>query len=281
MRELQQNTAEWLEFRRSKIGSSDAPIIMGKSPWKNPHQLWEEKAGLRTASFESRAMQRGQQLEPEARKLFELKTGLVVWPDVLIHPSHNFMIASLDGITMDGKTAVEIKCPGAKTHQMALDGEIPEHYRIQMQHQMMVAGLDTMFYFSYDGTNGVTLKVARDQALIDDLAGHEIEFHRFMTKGVSPAHPCENDKWEQLAKQWTSIQKRKNAIAEEEKLCREGLIQLTNGSSTIGHGLRLTKCLRKGRIDYDKIPELKKVNLEAFRSPPTESWRFSCERITK
>ena len=79
---MQQNTEEWLEFRRDKIGASDAPIIMGKSPWKTPHQLWEEKIGVRTSSYETAAMRRGKDLESEARKHFEQQTGLIVWFDV-------------------------------------------------------------------------------------------------------------------------------------------------------------------------------------------------------
>lgn len=42
---LLQNTQEWEKFRLQKIGASDAPIIMGVSPWKTPFQLWLEKTG--------------------------------------------------------------------------------------------------------------------------------------------------------------------------------------------------------------------------------------------
>jgi predicted phage-related endonuclease len=43
---MQQQTPEWLEFRKNKIGASDAPIIMETSPWKTPYQLWLEKLSL-------------------------------------------------------------------------------------------------------------------------------------------------------------------------------------------------------------------------------------------
>ncbi|SCA63073.1 hypothetical protein SCG7086_AI_00180 [Chlamydiales bacterium SCGC AG-110-P3] len=279
MMELQQNTDEWLEFRRKKIGSSDAPIIMGKSPWKTPHQLWEEKTGVGTkdVSYESKAMQRGKFLEPEARKKFEEETGLVVWPDVLIHPEHDFMIASLDGITMDGKTAVEIKCPGAKTHQMAVDGEVPEHYRIQMQHQMMVVGVETMYYFSFDGTQGVILEIRRDQEMIDSLVTCETAFYKCMTEFNSPSPPREDIEWQQRANHWREIQLQKKRVTDEEKLCRQNLIQLAKGKSSYGSGLRVTKVLGKGRVIYDNVPELKSVDLEQYRSPPRESWRFSSD----
>ena len=65
---LEQNTEEGFEFRKTKIGSSDAPIIMGESPWKTPQQLWEEKMGLKESSYENAAIQRGKQLEAQARK---------------------------------------------------------------------------------------------------------------------------------------------------------------------------------------------------------------------
>ena len=39
--DLQQNTPEWLEFRRLRIGASDAPVIMEVSPYTTPYTLWE------------------------------------------------------------------------------------------------------------------------------------------------------------------------------------------------------------------------------------------------
>ena len=40
----------------------------------------------------------------------------------------NWMIASLDGIDIDNKTLVEIKCPGEIDHSCAMDGQVPEKY---------------------------------------------------------------------------------------------------------------------------------------------------------
>ncbi|NGX60488.1 MAG: hypothetical protein KR126chlam3_01663, partial [Chlamydiae bacterium] len=253
---LEQNTEEWLEFRKMKIGSSDAPIIMGKSPWKTPQQLWEEKMGLRESSYESTAMHRGKHLEPAARKAFEKETGLVVWPNVLIHPEHEFIIASLDGITMDGKAAVEIKCPGQKTHQMALNGEIPRHYQIQMQHQLAVTGLKEMFYYSYDGQRGVTLKVQRDNALIEALFEKEQEFFCCMQEHTPPQTQRSDLPWLKLAEEWKVIQEQKKALKEQEESCRAALIDLTGNGSSEGGGVRVTQYSRKGRIAYEKIPLL-------------------------
>ncbi|MDN3506511.1 MAG: YqaJ viral recombinase family protein [Simkaniaceae bacterium] len=274
---LEQNTEEWLEFRKTKIGSSDAPIIMGESPWKTPQQLWEEKMGLRESSYESAAMHRGKQLEPAARKAFEKETGLVVWPNVLIHPEHEFIIASLDGITMDGKAAVEIKCPGEKTHQMALSGEIPKHYQIQMQHQLAVTGLQEMFYYSYDGQRGVTLKVQRDNALIKALLEKEQEFFRYMKESTPPETQRSDLPWLKRAEQWKAIQLQKKTLKEQEENCRAALIDLTENGTSQGGGVRLTQYSRKGRIAYEKIPILQEIDLEPYRQATIQAWKITVE----
>lgn len=272
---LEQNTEEWLEFRKTKIGSSEAPIIMGESPWKTPEQLWEEKMGLKESSYENAAMQRGKQLEAQARKAFEQETGLVVWPNVLIHPEHEFIIASLDGITMDGQAAVEIKCSGEKTHQMALSGEIPKHYQVQMQHQLAGTGLQEMFYFSFDGQRGVSLKVQRDDALITVLLEKEREFFRCMQESTPPQTQRSDLPWLTLAEEWKVIQEQKKTLKEKEDSCRSALINLTENGSSQGGGVRVTQYFRKGRIAYEKVPELQGMDLEQYRQEPINSWRIS------
>jgi len=275
MSALQQNTEEWLEFRKSKIGSSDAPIIMGKSPWKTPYDLWEEKLGMRESFWESKAMRRGKDLEPVALKSFQEKTGCVMWPDVKTHPEHHFIIASLDGITMNGKAAVEIKCPGEKTHQMALDGEIPEHYQIQMQHQLAVTDLAKMYYFSFDGEDGVILELQRDEEFIKEMIGKEAAFYTCMKDLVPPVQTREDPLWCASAEQWRAIQRKKMVLEQEEKICKQTLIQLAGNSDARGCGLRLTKYLRKGAVQYNKIPELTGVDLDAYRKESRELWRLT------
>jgi len=178
-----QNTPEWKEWRKTKIGASDAAGVMGLSPWTSPHQLYEEKLGLRPEKYMSDAMIKGHNLEERARVCYEIETGLFIYPTVKIHPAWDFLIASLDGITLDGKTIVEIKCPGQKTISMAEKGEIPIHYQCQMQHQMFVTELDSCDYFVYeevyDGIiqNTWRITVARDEKFIAEMVTAELEFY--------------------------------------------------------------------------------------------------------
>jgi putative phage-type endonuclease len=171
-----QNTPEWRAWRKNKIGASDAPIIMGISPWMTPLQLLEEKLGFRPEKNLSYAMARGIELENSARQEYEKISGNFVYPIVVISHEFDWCIASLDGITLDNKCIVEIKVPGKKTIEMAENGIIPEHYKCQMYHQMFVTGLDSCDYFCYDGKQGYLICLKKDEEFIDKMIMAELEF---------------------------------------------------------------------------------------------------------
>ena len=173
---MKQNTPEWLEARKDHLGASDAPVVMGVSPWTTIYQLWEEKARLREPKKKTKSMDRGIELEPIAREEFIKMTGIFVEPEVLFHAENKFMMASLDGLSQDKKYALEIKYPGEKDHAIALKNMIPEHYFPQLQHQLEVCGLEMIFYFSFNGSSGKIVEVHRDDAYIKNLIEEEKSF---------------------------------------------------------------------------------------------------------
>lgn len=181
MSALTQQTPEWHLMRKSKIGASDAPVIMLSSPWKTPYQLlWEKTTESYSESTE--AMKRGIQLEEPARQCFILKTGIEVTPDVRFHKEYSWMMASLDGISSDGKVIVEIKCPGKVDHSSAVRGQIPKKYIAQLQHQMCVCDVQSAYYFSFDGSDGVVLQLDRDEKYLEMMIDYEKEFWHCLQK---------------------------------------------------------------------------------------------------
>ena len=178
---------EWLEMRRTKIGASDAAIILEISPWKTPYQLWKEKVFGSDEVFNG-AMRRGMEMEPQAREAFENLTGLCVMPKVLIHPVRNWQMASLDGITFDGDVIVELKCPNKKVHAMAKEGKLPDYYMAQVQHQMSVAEVDMAYYFSFNGIDGALVEVKRDRSFLDKLLEKEFDFWTCVIDEWHPLH---------------------------------------------------------------------------------------------
>ena len=176
MTEFIANTKEWLDHRKNFIGASDAAIILGLSPWRTPIDLWKEKLGLGGEQKQNAWMHRGLALEPIARDLYIEHVGVYVEPKMIVHPEIPYMMANLDGISEDGKKAVEIKCPGKVDHEHAKNGHVPLKYMPQLQHQLAVIGLDHVDYFSYRDNEFILIQVERDNEFIKNLIEKEKYF---------------------------------------------------------------------------------------------------------
>ncbi len=185
---MQQQTKEWHDLRQTKIGASDAPVIMGVSPYKTPRQLWEVKVGMMPRNQNSTEyQQRGIDLERRCKEIFQRDKGIKVNADVKIHSHLNFMMASFDGIDSTGKVVVEFKCPGKVDHEKAQKGEVPAKYYPQVQHQMEVAGIESMFYMSYfSDEDYIILQVYRNDRYITDMIDKEAEFFEYIQNYISP-----------------------------------------------------------------------------------------------
>jgi putative phage-type endonuclease len=284
MSALIQQTDAWLEKRRSMIGASDAPIIMGVNPWSTQYKLWQEKLQLVEGRKQTKAMKDGLRKEDEARMAFINETGIIVAPDVLFHQGNQFMMASLDGISEDKSHIVEIKCPGEQDHSLAKANEIPEKYYPQLQHQLEVCGLDMVHYFSYRSkTDTALIKVYRDDKYIKRMMAMEKEFWDCLQEFISPKlterdyEIKEDENWQSTAQQWLSVSQQIKSLEEQEKQLRELLILQSANGNSMGGGVKLTKMMRKGSVDYAKIPELKGVNLEQYRKSHVECWRIAAE----
>lgn len=179
---MKQRTPEWHEWRKNKLGSSEAASIMGCG-FLSILELFEIKLGIRPPQEENAAMARGIALEDEARQCFEMMQDIDVFPTCLEHPDYPWMGASLDGMTLDQSQAVEIKCPGEKDHAIARRGAVPAKYIPQLQHIMSVAGLKEIFYFSYKDGEGIILVHERDDEYIKELIEKEAEFIRCLNEG--------------------------------------------------------------------------------------------------
>lgn len=280
---MQQNTQEWLDFRRNKIGASDAPIIMSVSPYTTRYQLYESKT-MGKDKAKNIYMQRGHDLEQEARSSCEDIYSMLYMEEIHLSPivaqssDYDWMIASLDGIDMDKNIAVEIKCPGQKDHQTAVNGKIPEHYIPQLQHQMAVTGYDHIYYYSYrteDGANPVMLECKRDNSYIATLVEAEKDFYNLMVTKTPPessSMDCEeiiDQYFLEVAKKYEIAKSEAEAKVKEEMELKNKLIELSGGKNCMGGNIKITHTARKGAIDYAKIDQLRGVDLEVYRKPST------------
>src|ERR1700687_3718915 len=108
---------EWLDDRRQCVTATDAASVMGLHPKVTRLMKYYEKING-TQIHKTPAMQRGLDLEPEARIAFEQMTGHFVYADYRKHSNIPWMAASFDGINDQG-VVLEIKCPMGEDHFVA------------------------------------------------------------------------------------------------------------------------------------------------------------------
>jgi len=185
---LDQGSHDWVLWRHDHIGSSDASIVLDMNPWKNPIQLWNEKVAELDNKPQNDAMRLGSLFEPKIRQWYSEQTGLEFSPIVCEHDSISYLGASLDGISIDRKHAIEIKC-GASAYRMALDGEIPLYYQCQIQHIYYVCGVDTLTYIAADPNEKgetIVIPVEPDQYFFDMMFREYPPFWHCVENFISP-----------------------------------------------------------------------------------------------
>lgn len=175
-----QGSPQWIEWRGKGIGSSDAAVLLGWSPWKNVSNLYLEKVGLSKPNFNSgqlSAMARGTRLEPIIRQWYEKKIG-ALFPDAVAEhasPEYSYCRASFDGINKDyinpDKTKgrlIEIKAPNKDDHELARNEIITPKYFAQVQWLLMVAGFVWADYVSYGSNDTYAIVEVKSDALMQD-----------------------------------------------------------------------------------------------------------------
>ena len=216
---MQQRSKEWHELRRNKIGASDAPVIMGMG-FTTPYKLWMEKTGLSTPREPNWAMQRGIDMEPRALAEVMRETEVEFSPKVLVSDEYPWMMASFDGISPCGQYAVEIKCPGEKDHDIAMGNDIPKKYIYQLVHQMIVAKLDRIYYFSYSEKSHNLIQFDRNDTEVRQLIKEERKFWDLVQSG-EPPELMDSDYEKHEEKEWYDYATKLSASRRLAKLCQQ------------------------------------------------------------
>lgn len=182
-------TREQLERRRAGIGGSDAPAIIGVSPWRSPLDVYLDKIGEAEEVEESPAMRWGTALEPLVRQAYADATGETVRvPALLVHPRHPWMIGHLDGLTDSGRV---LECKTARTAEGWGEpgtDEIPDAYLIQVQHYLTVTALSVADVAVLIGGSDFRLyEIPADGELQSALMDQEAAFWReHVEAGLAP-----------------------------------------------------------------------------------------------
>lgn len=206
-----QDRESWLKWRKGGIGSSDASIIMDVSRFKSREELRNEKVtGIKLDdSVNQYVKDRGNKIEGFVRSALSDRHNTDYQPINCIHNGFEFIRASLDGISSDKKTLIEIKLlsivnPEKPNYESAgylkwvaaSQGEVPFEYWPQVQHQLLVTGAERCYFVGYKEIKGQVPNPEGNLAIVEVLPN--LEYIRMLA----------NKEFEF----WFQVQERKQAL---------------------------------------------------------------------
>jgi len=149
-----QGSQEWHNIRAKRFTASEAPAMMGASKYQTRDALLKQKAtghSEEVSTSQQRIFDKGHQAEASARPIAEDIIGQELFPTTIEDDDQHFL-ASMDGLTMLGDIGWEHKLANERLLAATTAGELDDHYKWQMDQQMLVSGADSILFMCSDGT---------------------------------------------------------------------------------------------------------------------------------
>ncbi|TCS94080.1 putative phage-type endonuclease [Tepidimonas ignava] len=172
-----QGSAEWHALRARYFTASEAAAMMGCSPYETRSALLRRKAsGIAEEpdAARQRLFERGHEAEAAARPIAETIIGEELYPATMTAEIEGLpLLASLDGLTMDGRIAWEHKLMSERINRALIETDLPPMDHVwQMEHQLLVSGAEEVHYWASTGQGPYAMRTyrsdpARRKALIE------------------------------------------------------------------------------------------------------------------
>lgn len=177
-------TEKQLEVRQHGIGASDAGAVLGVDKYRTPLDVYRLKINPEGQDNyeQSEPAYWGNVLEDIVRMEYVKRTGNNVQPggDTIISEHYPFMLCHLDAVSVEANRIVECKTASAYVAGEWGDpgtGEIPDSYKIQCHHQMIMTNYKCVDVPVLLGGNTFRIyTVHYDQKLADIIIGKESDF---------------------------------------------------------------------------------------------------------
>lgn len=167
-------TPDQLQRRRTFVGASEVPALLGISPFANAVSVWASKMGL-VVQETTDAMKAGNYLEAGLGRWYADETGFEVASfGSVVHPKHPFMGCTPDLCVFGQRRIAQIKMVGTFMAHHWEDG-VPDYVEAQVQAEMEVCDVDVCDVVALiGGTEFRIMPVERDR----ELGGYLVEVCR-------------------------------------------------------------------------------------------------------
>lgn len=193
---LEQGTPEWHAARLGIVTMSELKtlLVKGKGPGgfgtgaiSYMHQLIGERiTGEPSDAFHGNAhTQRGHELEPVARELYQEATGLPRLEQVGIILNHGVGYSPDCLVDSNGLAEIKTKLPKYQI-ELLLEGELPQEHVAQCQGGLWVSEREWIDFVSYwPGMPLFVKRAYRDEALIRTIAERVEAFYEEMERRMA------------------------------------------------------------------------------------------------
>lgn len=171
---VEQNSDEWFALRRGKFTASTfKDLFMGENTQGYKDAIYkvafERLTNTSPESFTNEYMQRGTELEPEARAWYEFEKNVEVIKAGFFE-YNDWIGASPDGLVGDSGL-IEIKCPKFSTMMdYLIKKELPKTYFHQVHGQLLVTDRQWCDFIAYHPSlPKFVLRVEREKKIDDEI----------------------------------------------------------------------------------------------------------------
>ena len=153
--QAQQGSQEWLSIRARTLNASEAPAMMGVSPYMTRSELLREKKLGVPREHDAATLARfaaGHEAEAAARAIVERDIVCEELYPIVATDDEGRLLASSDGATMLGDVGFEHKLWNEELAASVRDGVVPESHRWQLDQQIHIFGFEKVLFVVSDGT---------------------------------------------------------------------------------------------------------------------------------
>jgi putative phage-type endonuclease len=172
-----QRSAAWFAAREGKLTASNWGEAVGLIGSRR--RLWRVMTHREPPKRQNAAMSNGTLLEPVVRGIYALTIAPVIEVGFVIHPDHDWLGCSPDGLTQD-EGVIEIKCPNI------LYDEVPPYYMPQIQGVMEILGRRWCDFIVYTEDGGLRWRVHRSPQYWGQLFDQLVAFQTYIDADIEP-----------------------------------------------------------------------------------------------
>tara|TARA_B100000700_G_scaffold189815_1_gene209228 strand:+ start:68348 stop:70009 length:1662 start_codon:yes stop_codon:yes gene_type:complete len=152
---VRQGTEDWHALRANHFTASEAPAMAGVSKYTTRAELLKQKYSgeiPEVSAAQQRLFDKGHAAEAAARPLAEEIIGEELYPVTGTSDENPHLLASLDGCTLLEDVIWECKLWNQGLVAAVQAEDLPEHYKVQMDQQLLVSGAEKCLFMCTDGT---------------------------------------------------------------------------------------------------------------------------------